>query len=299
MPGRILIVFLFWSITVSAAVPSAFEVLERDNVTVTYEAGLKTAALEVLGVIPPIKKHIEERTGFPFDFPFGVVIYKDRDDFIRLSGNDMIAAFAIPEGREIVLDLSRMSTHPLNIELITMHEMTHLVLHRHIQSDHVPKWFDEGIAEWVSGISEIINHEKADVLKKATIGNTLIPFYRLRHSFPPDRERFSLSYEQSRSIIEYMEARYGANAIPGLLARLREGEQFNDAVRDELSEIFTEIEREWKRSLSIRYTWLGYLSNNIYWILFVVAALLTVVGFLRLKRRIRDYPDDENELEPF
>ncbi len=295
MANRFFAALMLWCALVAPADTAQPEVLKRGDVAIIYEPGMKSAALEVLGSIPSIRKHIEERTGLTVDFRFDVVVFRNRDDFVRQAGNDMIAAFAVPGEGRIVLDLSQMSVHPLNIELISMHEMTHLVLHHNIERANLPKWFDEGISEWVSGISEIINPEKTNALKKAVIGNKLIPLYRLRHSFPDTRDGFLLAYQQSRSIVEFIERKYGEHALQGIMGRLSNGEGFNDAVRHELSEIVTEIEREWKSSLRTQYTWLGYVSNNIQWIVFVAAALITTIGFLRLRKRIRDYPDDEED----
>ncbi|GBE31889.1 hypothetical protein BMS3Bbin05_00792 [bacterium BMS3Bbin05] len=280
---------------ISPAYPAQFEEIGKTGVTLKFEKGTKGAALEILGLIPALKKRIRKRSGLKFDFPFEMIIYRNRSDFVDMAGNDMIAAFAVPARNLIVLDLSRMSVHPLNIELITIHEMTHLVLHHYIREENLPKWFDEGVAQWVSGISEMINPHSGDLLKKAVIYRKVIPFYDIENRFPADRNGFALAYEESLNIIEYIESQYGETAVRNIILRLERGERFSDAVRNVVPEGLVKVERSWRRSLEIKYTWLGYVSNNIYWILFVAGALLTVFGFLRLRKRIRDYPDDNDE----
>ncbi|MEE9524647.1 MAG: hypothetical protein V3V59_07850 [Thermodesulfovibrionales bacterium] len=274
-----------------------FDEIERNGATITYEEGLKNAALEILGTVPAIRNTIQSRVGLSLDFPFHIIIFKARENFIKQAGNDLVAAYAVPAKSLIVMDLSQMRVHPLNIELIIMHEITHLVLHHFIKKGNLPKWFDEGISEWVSGISDMINPGKKDVLKRAVISRKVIPLYRLSHSFPRDRNGFKLAYEQSRSMVEYIENEYGEDALRSIIMRLKNGGEFNEAVRNEFSITFAELERSWLKDIDVRYTWLGYISNNIYWILFVFGALIVVVGFIRLRWRIKNYKDDDEEDE--
>ncbi len=292
-----LISAIIYVLLAQGAYATNFEEIERNGVTITYEEGLKSASIEILGTVPSIRKKIQSRVGLRLDFPFHIIIFKDRENFIMQAGNDLIAAYALPAQSRIVMDLSQMRVHPLNIELITMHEITHLVLHHHIKRENLPKWFDEGISEWVSGISDMINPDKKDVLKRAVIGRKIIPLYRLSDSFPRDRNRFALAYEQSRSMVEYIENEYGEDALRSIIMRLKKGETFNDAVRNEFLITFAELESSWLKDIDVRYTWFGYISNNIYWILFVFAGIVVVIGFIRLRWRIRNYKDDDEEEE--
>jgi hypothetical protein len=81
---------------------------------------------------------------------------------------------------------------------------------------------------------------------------------------------------------------------------MREGEDVRDAFRNGIGVDFEEIEKKWHNRLTIRHTLLTYLSNNIYTVLFVLAALITLYGFVRLVLRMRAYrEEDEEEHGPF
>ena len=113
-------------------------------------------------------------------------------------------------------------------------------------------------------------------------------------TFPSDPSTLILSYEQSRSMVDYIVQSYGVDSIKGIITRLSSGAGFHDAIRDELRADFTEIEVKWKRDKGkLQYIWLAYISDHIYLILFFIAAFLTIYGFMRLKKRMRDYQDDE------
>src|SRR4030066_1089058 len=291
------IIFIF-SLIVLISIPARaaeFEIIKTDEVAIKYEKGLSGVSNELARLIPILKGEIQERTGLHIDFPFDVVIYRDRETFRRLVNNDIIAAFAIPGKDLIVLDYSQFRYDPLTLNLIVMHEMCHLLLHKNIAEDNLPRWFDEGLSQWVSsGINEIVYPRSTDVLKKAIINGTLLPFSTIAESLPSDPADLILSYEQGKSMVDYIGQRYGTDSIKGVISRLSSGVSFNDAVRDELGADFSEIEKKWRRDKGKQqYIWLAYISDHIYLILFFMAAFLTVYGFFRLKKRMRDYQDDE------
>ncbi|MBI5192221.1 MAG: hypothetical protein HZA08_02130 [Nitrospirae bacterium] len=271
-----------------------FEIIRTSEVTIKYEKGLNGVSNEIVRLIPSLKQEIEKRVGLPVNFPFGVIIYMHRDTFRSLTDNDMIAAFAIPGRSLIVLDYSQFKYDSLTLRKILMHEMCHLLLHKNIAGNNLPRWFDEGVSEWVSGgINELIYPQSTDVLKRASINNTLLPFATISDSLPSDPVNLVLSYEQGRSMVEYIEKRYGIDSIKGIILRLSTGAGFHETISHESGADFTEIEKEWRKGKETQYTWLAYISDNIYLILFFIAAFLTIYGFIIFRRRMRDYKDEE------
>ncbi len=80
-----------------------------------------------------------------------------------------------------------------------------------------------------------------------------------------------------------------------MLARLSAGEDVDDAFLNGLGVGLNELESQWHNRLAIRHTLLTYLSNNIYTVLFVLAALITLYGFVRLLIRMRKYREEDEE----
>ena len=291
------IIFIF-SLIVSFSIPAhavEFEIIKTHDVTIKYEKGLSGVSNEIGSLIPSLKEETEKRIGLPINFSFDIIIYRDRKTFRRLVNRDMIAAFAIPGQDLIVLDYSQFRHDPLTLKLIVMHEMCHLLLHKNIAENNLPRWFDEGLSQWVSsGINEIVYPRSTDVLKMAFISGTLLPFSTISEALPPDTADLILSYEQGRSMVDYIEQRYGMDSIKGIISRLSSGAGFHDAVNDELGADFTEIEKKWRRDKGKQqYTWFAYISDHIYLILFFISAFLTIYGFIRLRKRMRDYQDEE------
>jgi len=61
---------------------------------------------------------------------------------------------------------------------------------------------------------------------------------------------------------------------------------------------FDELERRWYNSLKKRITWFVVLANNLYGLLFFAAALILIIGFIRVLIKKREYEGSEEE-DPF
>jgi hypothetical protein len=81
-----------------------------------------------------------------------------------------------------------------------------------------------------------------------------------------------------------------------ILYELHRGSDIEKAIFTVLSKDMYELENAWHRHLKRKYTWLRYISDNIYWILFFIGAIVTVIGFLHLRRRMKTYPEDDEDM---
>jgi len=131
------------------------------------------------------------------------------------------------------------------------------------------------------------------VLSEAILSGKHIPIRFLADSFPDDRNRLMLAYEESKDFVEYMRRRYGNEGVIKVLRNLKNGDTIQEAIPKALSIPFAKLEHEWLRHLKRKVTWFRYLSRNLYEILFFIAALLTILGFIKFLIRKRAYKDEE------
>jgi len=170
------------------------------------------------------------------------------------------------------------------------------MLHDHLKGKDLPKWLEEGVCVWVSeGIAEIMMDQKRSRLNEALLAGRVIPLRALSRGFPRDRESLTLAYEESKSIVSYMVATHGLEGLLETLRRVREGHPWEEAVQGAMGIPFDELEESWAQSLKKRLTWGTYLINNLYEILFFLAAILAVCGFWRALRKKRAYMKSEEE----
>jgi len=269
--------------------------VETEGVVVRYDEPLAGVAKETAEVYPGIRGKLETRLRWGIDFRPEILIVKDRASFAEMGAGAYAVAFAVPRRGLIVIDNSRVRTDPFSLEPILTHELSHLILHRHIPEDLLPRWLDEGVAQWASGgAAEIALMEGTGPrLKQAVLSGRWVPFDSLSGPFPADDPALSLAYEQSRSFVEFIVHRYGEAALLRILGGLRDGKRIEAAVPDAVSISFGALEADWRDDLKREVTWIVYFSNRLPAILFFLAAVLTIVGFIRFLIRKRNYKDED------
>jgi hypothetical protein len=271
------------------------DTIEDDEVVVVYEKPLRNSAGEVMRIYPFIREEIENTFKSKIDFKPTVMI-KDGETFQDIVGNTLIVAVALPQRNLVIIDNSKMNTHPFTLEVTLKHELCHLFLHHFVQNDHLPKWFNEGVSQWVSGgISEIIIGEDKDLLKQAALSGRLLRMRDLAERFPEDSQSLLLAYQESKSIVKYIHREFGPDGIMQIMNYVKKGNSFDMAVFKALSIPVDELEKKWHMYLNKKITWFTYVSSHLYRILFSLTALALVYGFIKAMFRKRAYKDEEEE----
>jgi hypothetical protein len=212
-----------------------------------------------------------------------------------MSGSSLIMGYALPDKGVIVIDYSKM-TEPFTLETIVKHELCHLLLHEYIKDENLPRWLDEGIAQWASGGLADIVMEKRSSLDGAVLQNRMLGLRYLADGFPGDDLRLRLAYAESKSFVEYLTTCKGEQGLPALLDSLKDGNDIDSAIIKTFSISFAELEQKWHDSLEKKGLWISFLINNLTEILFFLSALILVYGFMRAwRRKKRRYEDEEEE----
>ncbi len=272
-----------------------YQVFRTKDVTVLFEQPLKLAAKEVASLYPEIKKNLETILGWKLNLIPSVLLIKNRERFLKMADNPITVAFAVPERNLIVIDYSMMITRPFRLETTLKHELCHLLLHHHIKENILPRWFDEGVCQWISGgIDEIIMDQKRSLLIKTALRRKFISFRDLQFRFPHEKEPRLLAYEESKSFVTYIVNQFGKAGIITILKHMKEGDETQAAILKALSIPLENLEQEWHHFLRQKTTLFTYLSYNLYEILFTFMAFIAIYAFIRLKIKKRDYIDDDD-----
>ena len=273
-------------------------VLQNDDIMVAYEPPLDGAAGEVLRLYPDLKQELEKTFAWSLDIRPQVVLVKNTRTFQNLSRNELFVAFAVPEKNLIVIDYARMNLHPFSLRMTFKHELCHLLLHRHISNRRLPRWLEEGICQWASdGIGEIFIDKSWSGLDAAIMADRVLDLRRLTKTFPRDKPSLVLAYEQSKSVVNYIDRQYGKGVVLDLLGHLKNGESMEAAAMKSLGISTDELEKDWLSHLESTPRWLVYLADNLYGILFFVAALLTILGFIRriMRRKVWESEEEDDQ----
>lgn len=275
------------------------EIIQSRDVMIQFEKPLGKVAQEVMKIYPSVKKELEDTFKTSLTFTPTVVLVKDSGDFQDMFGKSPVVAVALSAQNRIIIDNSRMKTYPFTLTVTLKHELCHLFLHHAANGNRLPRWLNEGISQWVSdGIAEVIIGEHKDLLNQAVLSGRVIPLRDLEKAFPADRRSLLLAYEESKSVVEYIDAEFGSDGIVRMVTFLSDGSDIDSAFRKGVGISINELEKRWNEHLRRKVTWFSYMSDHLYQILFALAALLLTYGFIRVlvkKWRYRD--EDEEEAE--
>jgi len=269
--------------------------LQGGVVSVRYGNGQEAAAQEVLRLHGMAQAGLQRLIPWPISFHTTYLLLKE-GDLEEMTGTRRFVALAIPAQNLVLLDLSKMARHAFVFETTIKHELCHLLLHSHVKDNLLPRWLDEGVCQWASnGMAEIIMEEKASSLEEAVLARKLLPLESLVGRFPAEDRLLSLAYAESESVVKYIEREYGTEKFLTLLNALREGKPVASVSQEIFGITLAELEDGWKRSLTAEHTWLTYFSIHIYEILFFAAALLAIMGCVKLivRRKQRRLQEDD------
>ena len=267
-------------------------VLESQALTVLYDGNLEQSARYAQRMYADSKQELQTLFQWPVSFRPTLVLINDHHKFRQMAGHPLVVAYVRPSENVMVIDFTRMTTKPFNLQATIKHELCHLILHHHITGDRLPRWLDEGVCQWASdGLADIILDTRRELLPAAILSGRYLDLANLKHGFPRDKNGLILAYEQSKSIVEYISRTYGRQGVLDLLELLRQGYELEFAVEKRFAITLDYLEARWREHLKKNINWFTYLSIHLYEILFVSAALLTILAYIRRVLRKKAYAD--------
>lgn len=256
----------------------------------SMRAALIREALERQPPLPALAPHVP--TGVT------VILAPDEATFKRAAGGrppDWSAAVAIPSLDRIVLPPGGSERIGATSWLqVIRHEWAHLGLRQSLPGLRVPRWFDEGYAQWAAGW----NRSDAWRLRVWVALGRTPPLDSLTFRWPGDRASAEGAYLLAATTVEYLVSASGEEALALFIRRWREGGRFDPALRRIYGVTSSQLEEDWRAWLADRYGWLSVLGQStVGWL--ILALLLILLVRIRRRRdvervaalRARELPD--------
>ena len=292
MTRRLTFTIIFFLLSTAGLPALEPSILESQELRVVYDRGLEQGARYAQQMYADSKQQLQSLFQWPVSFHPTLVLINDEHQFQQMAGHPLVVAYALPSKNAMVINHTRMTTKPFNLQTTIKHELCHLMLHHHITGERLPRWLDEGVCQWASdGLADIILDTRRELLPAAILSGRYIELSNLKHRFPRDKNGLILAYEQSKSIVEYMSRTYGQQGVLDLLELLRQGNELERAVEKRFAISFDQLEVRWREHLKKNINWFTYLSIHLYEILFVSASLLTILAYIRRILRKKAYAD--------
>ncbi len=226
--------------------------------------------------------------GLPASVPSGVtaVLTHRPEAFDELTGGivpEWRAGVALPELKMFVVP-SGEGPRVLDAEgrRTLRHEWAHLGLHEYLGDLRVPRWFDEGYAQWASGGFDASEAWRLRVV--LALGNAPA-FDSLTLRWPAAREQARTAYLLSASALAYLLEASGERGLALFLERWRAERSFDVALVRTFGVTPGQFEEDWKAHARSRYGWLLVLTRSTASWLFLALVLLAMARVRRRRNR--------------
>lgn len=274
------------------------ESIRVDNLIVSHVAGLAPAAAQVVDIYKPLRSHVRQALGIDLRQVNVQIAVLDDCHFQQLVGNRNIIGFAYPPENLIVIDYSAHNADIIKLRATIKHELSHLFLHG-LSPRGMPKWLDEGIAQWVSGgYSEIRQPGDEWTVAMASLSGRVIPLRELDSSFPSNDVQLKLAYAESLSAVDFLIDSHGRDALRDFISHVATGLDASEAFVRSTGSSIKEFEIRWETQTLKHASLYAFIKTHLYEVLFMLASVALVLGFLRTYYRIRTYRDDEGDDPP-
>lgn len=218
--------------------------------------------------------------GLPDTIPAGVHAVLAHTDaaFDELTGGvvpEWRAGVAIPSANMLILptgDGPRV-LDPEGLRTLR-HEWAHLGLHTVLGDLRVPRWFDEGYAQWASGGFDAAQAWRLRAL--LAVGRAP-PIDSLTLRWPAERQEADIAYLLAASAVTYLLEPSGERGLEIFLDRWQAERSFDEALRLTFGVTPGQFEEDWREHVETRYGWLLVLSHSaVFWALLALVLILMV-----------------------
>ena len=254
---------------------SRLQELRGARTTISFSRGDSLRAvrfLEFLEAQPPLP-------ALPDSFPSGVRVFLAStqaafDSVIGGSVPEWTGGVAIPARSMLVIPGYQGSlTQPGQAVRVLRHEWAHLALHQRLGGLRIPRWFDEGYAEWAGGWDA----SETWRLRIALAFGGAPSLDSLSFRWPSGATRARSAYLLSATVIEYLVSESEVRGLEVLLTRWLELESFEEALSATYGVTSSKLEEDWRDYVKQRYGWLFVLSHSmVFWSLLSILLLVLV-----------------------
>jgi hypothetical protein len=219
--------------------------------------------------------------GVPETLPANVtaVLAHSARAFDALTGGNVPewrAGVAIPALDLLVVPLEGRPLLDTEGQRVLRHEWAHLALHQYLGDLRVPRWFDEGFAQYASGGWDATEAWRLRIL--IALGRAP-PLDSLTLDWPRDRASAEAAYLLAASAVDYLLRAGGARALPIFLERWRDEASFEVGLRATFGVTSGQLEEDWRGWVKSRYGWFFVLTRSaVFWMLLALVLLFMARG---------------------
>jgi len=270
---------------------------DHSSLAIQYHEHNESQIPRVVRLVELGKKRFLALADTNFALTIHVLIASTQREFAELTSGmvpDWGAAVAIPREQLMIVALNAPEK---SLEEAIPHEVSHILLGAISRHEHVPRWFDEGLAMYLAGEWTIYN---AIRLGRGALGGGLIPLHSIDNVLTFRRDQAWLAYAESFAALTWLEEAIGKEGL-GRLIRKMNSITFEEALIVNESIRTSEFEERWLARARRRYALVGLADDVWIWSI-VIPALFFLALAVRKWRNNRIYKrwrmEDDDDDEP-
>ncbi len=196
---------------------------------------------------------------------------------LRLAGRDWQNEHSDPDLGVLLVTAVNLLTAEADLSQSIPHELTHLRLYQLAPTVPLPAWYEEGLALFV----EENRGDQAEMVATAVADDNTLTLLALCANFPEESLERELALAQSTSLLDYIQAQFGDQALRQLGTVYLSGAGCEAGLSQTLDMSLAELNADWLAAQAPQPAWLTFLSQNGIWLLLLLASF----GFFALLLR--------------
>jgi hypothetical protein len=276
-------------------------IIQYKNFKISYSVDNEPYVQRLLSVLDTITDRyqsfygIEPKGVFSIEFPASPL------EYLRTVGKslpDWSNGVYIPGERRLVLKKPEWYFSAGTFEQVLAHEMSHLYYDARFKNVNTPLWFNEGLAEYLSGQS--IGIPEGLALSNALFSGKLIPLMDIDSLLLFNEGRARLAYLESLVAIRFLESLLVSRKVTWseFFNHIEEAD-FENSLKQFTGLDLIDFQLRWYRWLEEKYKWFIFLNwENLIW-LFIIIVLIGALYAIkyRNKKILESWELDEDLLE--
>lgn len=240
---------------------------------------------------------IESQLGAKLNPTIQIYLTHSKSEFFKLTRGRAprwAGGIAFTNKKVIIVKSPDFFGQGVPLHVLTLHEITHLLIHDATRGNYLPKWINEGLCTVLSGETR---SGSLGILGRAAMADRLIGLPRVDRVLSFSSPDADLAYVQARSAVAYMTDRHGWDAVKILLQKIKKGMDFEQAFFEAIGVEYELWLMEWMDWARNRYKWTFLLDiDSLIWIVIVLfGSTIVIIVYLRKRRQLKDMLDEDDD----
>jgi hypothetical protein len=298
--SRIVTFILILSAPITAS-PNQLQLIRHKNFLIKYEMDSEKLALQVVELLNRNLHKFEDFYNLKLDLPATIIIVESPDKFQVYTKSrlpEWTGAAFIDSENTILLKNPIWANPEINFKRDFLHELSHLFFQKKFDGKNIPLWYNEGLAEYLSGSS--VDLHSGLVLSNAIWARTIIPLRKIDSLLLFSKRNAELAYVQSLSAVSFLQNELGDMQRWNKFHQEVLQSSWSSAFLNNLKKDEIDFEIAWYRYIEDKYRWLFILNlENLVWVALLLVLFLSMYFIRHRNRKILEEWEYEEQVYGF